>query len=211
MSVGTGSQTTASFTPADNSLLLAIVSYTGHNLTQDKSADITIAGGGLTWTRRLYVGTGTGYGQGLAIFTAPVDTGASMSLTLDAGANAIWAYGCQVFQYTGYDPASPVGATAMTNDAVEDGAQSLTLSATPASTSEVLGFYASYPSTTVSTTEGNDWTELYDAGTGEYTHLHSQARVNVGSTTVSWADVAASGTQVSGIAAAIEIRAAAGP
>src|SRR5262245_35954199 len=51
---GTGPFTTASFTPASNSLLVVLVGacYSG---TSNNPANITMSGGGLSWTRQLAV------------------------------------------------------------------------------------------------------------------------------------------------------------
>jgi len=209
--IGTGAFTTGSFTPSNNSLLVVCVALTGSNLAADVSAAITLTDSlSSTWTRRLYVGRGPTYGQALAIFTTPITTGQSMTLTADCGANAIWSYAVQAFDFTGYDTGSAIGATITDNAAAADGAESLTLSGAPASSSFVLGFYSAYNgSGTPSSTPGSGWTEMYEVGAATYTYLHSEERTGSTSTAVSWTDVDVNSVSFSEpIAAGIEIKAA---
>src|SRR5688572_27167093 len=77
----------AAFTPPDNSLLVAVVGC----IFNDSLATTTVSGGGLTWTQRVAssaAGDG-GYNWRVEIWTAPVATGASMTVTNANASTAI--------------------------------------------------------------------------------------------------------------------------
>src|SRR3989304_6926117 len=78
--------TTGSFTPPNNSLLVVLVSADS-TIFPDLSDSLTLTDSvGLTWTKRIVAGNGTGtYAVGFAVWTAPVTTGGSMTLTADCG------------------------------------------------------------------------------------------------------------------------------
>lgn len=110
---GTGSWSSgANFTPSDNSLLaifLGIVDNGGGNI----AANLTIAdsGPGLTYTPRLTLGQAGGNSAQMRIWTAPVATGAAMSLTFDCGASNVLSSAWYVWDVTGYSVANPVGGS----------------------------------------------------------------------------------------------------
>ncbi len=212
-SYGTGSYTPAAFTPSDNSLLIVVVFVSINSGVTNPDTTITCAGGGLTWTRRANIGSDSSWACGMAVFTAPVVTGASMQITLDCGSMNVYVYAAQVFEETGYDTSTPTGATATDAAFGPDGADSLTLSGAPASGSEVFGFLSNDPSDvgTIATTEGTGWTELYDNYTSGAFGLESQVRGGSTSTSVPWQDVRAGTAPVGKMfACALEIKAAAG-
>jgi len=95
-----------------------------------------------------------------------------------------------------------------------DGSDSLTLSASPASDSEVIAGLGQIlvASTAHSVTHGTGWTETYESATPtSFSHSQGQTRTGSTSTTVLWDDVAADVNTVSVcIGAALEIKAAAG-
>jgi hypothetical protein len=188
--------TTGSFTPSDNSLLVAFV-Y-GRDL-----ADVTelgVNGGSLTWTSRVEVEVNA---YGLRIYTAPVTTGASMTAQVTTSGSATEC-GIHVVEYTGHDSSSPVGATATGSDADGQGAGTftITLSGTPAATSEVVaGIMVDAPDS--ATEEGSGWTQLFDLTGLANSTSHSQARGNSTSTSVQWSNVQ-SGFEIGAVAVEIK-------
>jgi hypothetical protein len=207
---GTGGYSPTAFVTSDNSLLVAIITVMQNGGATDPSSDITLSSSPtLTWTRRHYTGDATEWSRGIAIFTAPVTTGASTTLTADCGARNIWVYHAHVIGYTGYDTSTPTGATANSTGSLgTDGAASITLSGAPASTSEVVSTKLNAAdSGTCYTLEGSGWTELADEGSDNY--IQTQVRGGSTSTTVAWQDLNnGSGTLANAIALALEIRAA---
>ena len=189
--VGTASYTTAAFTPSNNSLLVVVlgIAYAGTSATPTNATVVDSAG--LTWTRQLEVSASAANEAALQVWTAPVTTGVSMTITVDEGADSVYAYFVDVVDYTGYDTSSPIGAS-VTNTALSEPTGPMTLSAAPASTSEVIaarvhnaaaiGFTAATP--------GSGWTELYDqfpytGGAG----MESQVRGGSTSTSIAWTNV----------------------
>lgn len=212
---GTGAFTTSNFTPSNSTLLVVRVSAQSAANDALQGSDLTISGGGLTWTSRAVSTTHPGgWGYGCRVFTAPVTTGASMNVQVDAGAFDVYGYRVEVYEYAGHDTGSPVGATAVGSDADGDGAASITLSGAPATTSEVLAFADVIMSTSGTppvVTVGAGWTELFDVGINDYAEFQSQARTGSTSTTVGWDDVAGTGGLTSGATlVALEIKQAAG-
>lgn len=212
---GTGTYTTGSFTPSNNSLLcVALYVMTSGEIT-DPSGDLTITdSAGLTWTRRAFVGHPGGWSIGCVIWTAPVTTGASMTLTYDAGAHDIYAYYSTIRGYTGY---SGVGATAAewgdgapSGTMVNNGADSITMSAAPAATSELFGILGVDPSGAVTNDPDALCTTIFEfdgGGVGCSTQYRAPGST---STAFGWDDVSpGASTTYKVIAAAIEITAAA--
>ena len=189
-SFGTGGFTTSSFTPPDSSLLVVAATAMEDGGTTDPSGDMTISGGSLTWTSRAVIGKAPTFSQGLRIWSAPVTTGASMTVTLDCGSRSIWRYVVSIVAYTGYDTGSPVGATATNGNPTVDGQVVLTLSGNPADGSEVLGALAT--DTAVSSTPGAGWTEIHDLQNLGDAGLQTQVRAATGSFVVASAAAALS-------------------
>ncbi len=211
---GTGSFTTAAFTPPDNSIVVVIITAMEQVPSADPSASQTISDSvGLTWTSQLAIGNAAG-GVGLRMWTAPVTTGASMTITADCGASDIQQYTVHRYAYTGYNIGSPTGATASNGDAGADGALTITLSASPATDSEVIGVLSQEMAGSgagYAVTVGTGWTEIYEATVDtDFVHAQSQVRTGSTSTSVTWDDIAAGGINASHtVAAALEIKAAA--
>lgn len=204
----TSSETTASFTPANNSLLLAIVWASGGNNDALAGGDITFTdSAGLTWTSRAVTTTHPNYGYGIRAFTAPVTTGVSMTVTMDAGAFSIHKYRTQVYQYTGHDTVSPVGATAIGSDADGTGAASITLSAAPATTSEVIAVcLTSLSGTTGAVDVGSGFSELFESGEAAWQIFQAQSRTGSTDTNVPWANVGNGSTALGSAMLAVEIK-----
>jgi hypothetical protein len=207
---GTGAFVSASFTPADNTKLVVRIgaqSIAGDTL---QGSDLTISGGSLTWTSQVASTTHPGWGYGDRVYTAPVTTGASMTLTIDAGAFDIHDYLVEVDEFT-EAAAVFVGATASGSDADGDGAASITLSAAPAATSICLSYAqsASNGGTANTVTPGTSWSEISEIGVNDYTTYQSQERTGSTSTSVDWNDLTATGNPLGATLTAIEIIAAA--
>lgn len=209
---GTGAFTTSSFTPANSSLLTVVAAISVYSGSSDPSSALTISdSASLSWTRRVYIGNSSSWSCGFAVWTAPVTTGTSMTVSVDCGANDASYYYVQVFTWTGYNTSTPTGATATNGSAGTNGALALTLSGAPASDSEVLGvLFKDMNSGTATSTPGTGWTELYDVGVNDYNFLETEVRGSSTSTSVDWVDINdVSGSVAKSIAAALEIKCAA--
>lgn len=210
-----GFAASSSFTPPDNCLLVAFVGFT-NGTGIEYGDDITITdSAGLTWTpRKDSGGSSPTWTYGCRVFTAPVTTGVSMTITGGKPSGTNEAYTYHVFAVTGYDPTTPVGATAYGTDADGDGVGSITLDGTPALDSLVIGFASSSIGSGTSPTiaAGTGWTELGQVFHNDYHIWQSQERTGSASTTVSWDDLYATGggSPESAIMLALEIKAAGG-
>jgi hypothetical protein len=191
------SVTSAAFTPTSNSLLIAMIALENGGAGDLTTGTSTVSGGGWTWTRRGRVADNDGappYTAILELWTAPVTTGASMSLTVantatndtDPAHVAI-----QVVDVTGYNVTIPIGATASGIN-LGAAAGTITLSAAPDAASVVVACrqYQLLDSSNSTATPGSGWTEIYDefASFG-YGGLQSQSRTGSTSTSVDWADL----------------------
>src|SRR5229473_11519 len=128
--------TTGSFTP-DNSSVLAICAHT----SDGGAASLTITdslGAHLVYTKQVDQ-TDTFPFHRAVIWTAPVTTGASMTVTISGSPGS--EVTVHAFDWTGYNTGTPTGATAK-GQVTASGAVNITLSAAPASSSEVIGFFA---------------------------------------------------------------------
>lgn len=202
---GTGTYTTAAFTPSDASLLVAIVSVMEDSGSSDPSSDLTISdSAGLTWTSQAAVGDASSWSIGQRVWTAPVTTGVSMTVTVDCAARNIYQYFVEVADYTGYGGVGQVG----TNAALPtDGAGTVTLAGAPAATSEVIGAIMQ-DCTGVGGAAPLDgtYTELYDLDSLSGSASQAQARA-AGSTSASfsWSDVGVGASLVKATGIAVEI------
>ncbi|MGH9251406.1 MAG: hypothetical protein ACRD0W_18065 [Acidimicrobiales bacterium] len=208
---GTGSFVTSSFTPPNDSLLVVCVSMMRVSDSNDPSGAITCTGGGLTFTSRLAFGSsGQVFALGLRIFTAPVATGASMTITAGSGGIDTQHYAVSALGYTGYDTGTPTGTTGTDFEALSpDDSQSFDLSAAPASSSEVDAFWE-LDKDAAGTTPGTGWTEISDLQTGTSGGQQTEVRTGSTSTTVSLVDTNTGGSIFKFIAGAIEIIEASG-
>jgi len=202
---------TGSFTPDSNSLLVVVI--TCEDCPATFSADIAVSGGGWTWTKQVAADNdATGAAEGCAIFTAPVGTGASMTLSITGQGTNLSAVYARAFSYTGYNTSSPVGGTASFGDGT-GGANttllSITLNATPASDSVVLGVIGmSADAPGLAPGPSGGFTELFEENLpAGWQNTQIQHRTSSTSTTVDW--TTASVTPDLRVGAAIEIKAAA--
>jgi beta-glucanase (GH16 family) len=209
---GTGAFTSNNITTVNNSLLVVVLSGQNDNVSTQVAANLTCAGGGLTFSKRVSQNSSTSnpYNTGIAIFTAPVTTGATFALTLDCGAVNMGQYNVTAHCYTGYDTTTPTGVTGVKVLAA-NGADSLTLSGTPAATSEVIGgrVGGSAVNGTHGASPGTNHTEIYDQANGTEAGMQVQVQnIGTASTTFAWADVETGTGQLAEVAgAALEIKA----
>lgn len=191
---GTGSFTTSSFTPSSNSLLVVLVGVqtNGVGVVDDTLFSITDSVG-LTWTKRAAAGSGTFYGTHTIIWTAPVSTGASMTITVDGTSSndSVQRFFVSALDLTGYDTGSPIGATGTYIDASghSSAAVTLTLSGAPASTSYVLAMLTwDNGGAVTGVAAGSGWTEEYNHGPlNTYADGHVESRTGSTSDAVAWA------------------------
>jgi hypothetical protein len=202
--------TTVAFTPPNNSLLVAYVSVTSFDgpPVDARGDDMTITdSAGLTWTRVIDSGAlSPTWDYGAAIFTAPVTTGVSMTVTrFDANVQYGWM---SVYAYTGFDAADPVGATAYGTTTPATGAGSITLDAAPVATSDVLAFSSvSLGSGSWGlATPASGWITIAETGFDTWHDWHSQSRTGSTSASVNWDDLSSNGFTESAIMLAVEIR-----
>lgn len=214
-SYGSGAYTTASFTPSNSSLLVVAVSLGFDDAgpdTYDFNPTISDSAG-LTWTQRVSIASETGgWDRGTRVWTAPVTTGASMTVSIDHGSVSVYAYAVSVVEFTGHDTTTPTGATASDAALATNGADSITLSGSPASDSVVMAYlHQEMNSGAGGAQEGTDFTELQDFGTSGGIYLETQYRTGSTSPTVGWQDTMTGAGSIFSIdAVALEIKAAAG-
>lgn len=181
----------SAFTPSDNSLIVACIGWI-HN---DSLATPTVSGGSLTWTERILSsgGNGSGYNWRVGIWTAPVTTGASMTVTIADATTSItdgkaWF---SIFDYTGYNTTTPTGGK-IAGDIGENGAGTLTLDAAPESGDVTVAIRVFVPAggSNTTATPGSGWTEIHEvSGTAGYGNIETQQRISSTSTTVEWTDI----------------------
>lgn len=208
---GASNAVTGSFTPSDSSLLVALIAGVSDG-SGDPTGTNAVSGGSLSWTKRKSVWVGDvmfgGWGAWAEIWTAPVTTGASMTVTSNPGTTQDGHY-VSVVEYTGYDSSSPIGATASGTRTNAQGSLSITLDASPASTSEVVANVVTdqwQSPGAGAVTIGTGWTLIHDFPTaGAETDGLSEVRGSSTSTTVLWDNVDASNGDTSGAAAAVAI------
>ncbi len=108
-----------SFTPADTTLIVCFIEIdTGTGDTD--SITYTPSGGGLSWTQRVIRSTddATQFGAS-SIWTAPVSTGASMTITITRGGGASGGSGRlsgRALVISGYDTTTPVDSVGASNE-----------------------------------------------------------------------------------------------
>lgn len=162
---GTGAYSTGSFTPPANSLLVVFVSMMGNGTSGDLGTP-TISGGGLTFTLRGSARSDVSWSRRVNVFTAPVGASpSSMTVTVDDNDNHnIFTYGVAAIAYTDYNTGAPVAGwvDSGTGD-IGDGANTLTLSATPTTNDEsVIVTSADAATAPNNPTMAAGWTKIYD-------------------------------------------------
>lgn len=196
--------TSSSFTPANNSLLVVAA-------TAEAGSGMTISGGGLTWTlQKNLQSTAGGWTTETRIWTAPVTTGSSMTITVSNVGHTI----AEVLQATGHNTSTPIGATGSLDTGASGTLSNITfsLSASPASTSYIYSCTGRVVNnTSTGVTAGASWTRSANAGDGGFTG-GTEYITGTTSSTVTWANIAAGDTYFGygGAIAAVEIQAAGG-
>lgn len=209
---GTYSITTGSFTPQSSSLLVAVIGYT--ITTGNPISDLTVSGGSLTWTRRCSTnGLASGYYSGIELWTAPVSSAASMTITVSSSSASVTdgqTY-VQAISFAGANSTQNGGSVTakLAGGGADSGTGSITLSSAPASGDATIAarFYVPAGSTDPTATAGSGWNEAYDAtaaGGGGYGGLQTQTRTNSTSATVAWTEIRDQG----GITSAVTVECA---
>lgn len=212
---GTGVFTTTSFTPGSGVPLEIIVFAFSNSNDTLAGSDVTVTDsmGPLTYSVNKQTTDTESDGWGYAIKsvrTSNTTGGGSMTVSVDAGAFNITNYRVEVYTLSGHDTGSPIGASGLSTDVDGDGAGSITLDATPASSSIVVGLAITAHDSTVGTIDpGADFTEVTDVARSGWWNFHHQTRTGSTSTTVAWADLNNGGlTPLGSAMMAYEIKAA---
>lgn len=204
VSIGTGSYiTSAATTTLGEWLVVMVFSNSGSTIN---ASNLTIAdstAGANTYTSRMTFDATPSSDMAFRVWTAPVSSAGSTTWTVDAGSDSTDAYGIVVLSYSGADT-SGLGATGTGTGLALDGAASFTLTTSPASTSEVIGWWGldNAASATVTKTPGSAYTELYDISTNNE-NAECEARTGSTSTTVDLVDASAGGPNFNAGVAAI--------
>lgn len=188
---GAGAYTSGAFTPNNNSILVAIGGAGMPTTTFALTISDSLGG---TWTQRASQTSNAGsWTNGARIWTRPVTTGASMTVSLDHGATSVDSYALSVLEWTGYDVATPVTGV-ISKLAANDGADSVTLTAAPVAADVSLGVLVRDTNTgTGTTTPGSTFTEIQDFGASVGIGIETEERTGSTSTTVDWVDVTTAG------------------
>lgn len=204
---GTGSFTTGSFTPPANSLIVAAVFAVRYGSAANFRSNLTIAGGSLSWSGEV-VGAEYGDWRGAVQYrTAAVGASpSSMTITVDCGSIDMHVYYVHAFAWTGYNTASPTGATASGGANSGTGSLSINLSAPAASDSAVIASCWCQDDPVFDITPGGAYTELYDVGDEDGNQRVQSQHAAGAQTSAAWASVPGSFGRS---AVALEIKAAA--
>ena len=196
--------TTEAFTPSDNSILGVLVVCQNHEVGVTTSP--TISGGSLTYTSRAKARNTTNYDMWAEIWTAPVGTGASMTVLVNNTTNGFGAVTVAVVDLTGYDTSTPTGVNLQALTGSRSGAYSPALSGTADANSIVLIAGVADGGTA---TKHASWTDIYtgSAAAGGTNHKFQMAYRAGALTTADWAALDSSFATA---AVAIEIKAAGG-
>ncbi len=204
--------TTASFTPSNGSLLVAILVALNPDGTAG-AATITDTAG-LTWTNRVSRDQNNFYASHIEIWTAPVVTGVSMTVTGNSNSvnlNTSSEIFLGIFQITGHDTTTPIRQTFSDGANVgRAGAYSNNFAGALLATSLVITGATSDNDDWLDTltTPGSGWTEVYEAPSpGGFNGFYSEERTGTTSAAVEFVKFDAGYSWVLG---AVEIAAAAG-
>lgn len=160
--------TTASFTPAANSLVIVVVSSFTASGTAAVTYSISDTLGGYSWTKVEATNGGVGNATTATIFYAVAPgspTAGTVTVTPSSTGLASWGMLVQPFQITGNATSSPVAATGTAASAT------VTLSGVPASTSEVLVLGSAGQGSDPASTQPSGMTALFtDVHSGTYTY-----------------------------------------
>lgn len=205
---GLSSVTTASFTPPNNSLLVACIQSDGNDGAGTADPVFSCSGGGLTWTKRVErIPSDSGAQEGGAAIYTAIGAGASMTVTVGNGGAGFGPISVKVYivPAADFDSATPVGANGE--------GSSTTNNITPTIfTNQVAGSYAFV--------SGDDWAAQGAPTSSDLTE-DSWTMANEVSGTSGYKTLGATGSQTANLDGggtsatawnwcAIEVRAAAG-
>jgi hypothetical protein len=202
---GTGAYTSGSFTPSNNSRLVvdcfAIQEADGGMEGTDLVVSDSLGG---TWTAITATNNSPAWSYGIRSWSRDIVTGAAMTVSVDTDASNfdMEFYRLEIYDYTtdlGGGATVTVGGTAIGSDADGNGAASVTLSATPASSSIVVGLcMTGLGGASGTITSGAGFTQRVEAVMASWAVCESETRTGSTSTTVDWVDVLATGTGFGG-------------
>jgi len=193
---GTGNFVSSAFTPPSSSFMLVGVFGTENSGSAPSATDMTVtSSAGYTLTPVFRMAVGGSFGTYVGIFSAPVSVGASGTLTVSFNGRNMSCVGVGVAAWTGYNAGTPLGVTAngqQTAGFTTPNPATITLSGSPASTSEVWGIIGAdkatadiTPGTSIGFTETGDlFNNSVIAGGFE-----TEVRGSSTSATVKWDDV----------------------
>jgi hypothetical protein len=162
---------------------------------------------GLSWTNITATTSSPNWSYGASAWRTAIGTGQSMTVSIDCGATNIHSYRVVVDDWTDYDTATPIGATALGTDADGQGAASINLSASPASSSYVIGCACvAAAAGNITVTAGATFTETSDVNSAGWCGYQVEERTGSTSTTVDWNDLDATGTGTGAALMGYEVR-----
>ena len=214
--------TTASISPAANSLLVFFVGVMQDVNAPQAGVPGTVSGGGLTWTDRISQ-PATASWQVQSVLKTAVCGATPGTFTLqftDSGADPMGERCWAVYQITGFDTGTPVtgvvgalgiGAGNGGTAGAATGAETLTLTAAPVAADITLAFsFADANSASGGTFQsGQGWTREVNGSGASLDTCHGQ-RTGSTSTSVQWSEVNAGGGDYSWTGIAINVKATAG-
>jgi hypothetical protein len=188
---GANSAADTQFTPTAGHMVLAMASFTATSNSGQTGADITVtrAEGGLSFANVLGTSAGANWSQGIRVAYAIAD-GNPVTVTSTISGAAVRRMVLQVCTVSSFNASTPIGGKGTGADTDGDGAASVTLDATPASTSIVFGLTAATAgSGTITVAPSTGWTELYDFSEASWSNAFGQYRTGHTSTTVPFDDL----------------------
>jgi hypothetical protein len=180
---GSGSGTSGTFTPSSNSLLVVFFTFFDSGGTAHTRTISVSDTNSLTWTNRADAHSPNDLDR-TSVWTAPVSTGASGTVTVTSGAGTDGQGVGAVYQYTG-QAASPIGGVASGAQG-STGALTIILNSTPATTSEVIGALGADGGGNSGITTGTGWNQIDQLGNGSSSAIQTQYRDSSTSTSVLW-------------------------
>lgn len=187
------SKTTASFTPAANSLLVVVASAQRENHATAQTWSISDSAS-LTWTSRATSTNITGnFGGGIQVWTAQVGASpASMTVTVDPWSTAVTGWiGLEVFDITGHDTSSTFPQAATTNTTTSTGnsvSLTVTLGSSPTNGNLVLGLFTGQNDASGAFASITGFTQL-SAPSGTFNHIGVWYRSDTTSTGITQSDL----------------------
>lgn len=169
---------------------------------------------GLAMTAVGNTGSPVQWGYGTRVWYVENTTGSPISTTfsLTGGTDNLGCWDVQVISYTGYDTTAKITGFVAGTSASGTGAASVTLSATPTSSDEVIGSLAGVATAagTYTVGEGAGFTRAFLA-TDTTTECYTEAQyATQTSTTVPWTSAGASGTALEAMLCAFIVKGTAG-